>query len=80
MTRKDLREDLQSKGFTYRQADKLITAIIDSWIEALKNGGKLELPFGDIIMLRIKPYRDFKLGRIVQYRRPRFTFKEKTDG
>lgn len=80
MTRADLCKDLQEKGFTYRQANNIITAIIDSWIEGLKNGQKLELPFGDIVVLRIRPYRDFKLGRIVQYRRPRFTFKEKTDG
>lgn len=80
MTRKDLREALQSKGFTYREADKILSAMIDSWVQALKDGQKLELPFGDITMLRIKPYRDFKLGKIVQYRRPRFTFKEKTDG
>jgi nucleoid DNA-binding protein len=79
MTRADLRRALQEKGFTYREADKILSAMIASWVDALRNGQKLELPIGDITLVRVRPYRDYKLGKIVTYRRPRFIFKEKTD-
>lgn len=79
MTRDDLRKDLQDKGFTYREADKILTAIVESCTQHLKANSSLELPFGTITMERIRPHRHYKLGRIVEYRRPRFTFKENTD-
>lgn len=79
MTKKDLRKVLMEKGLTYRQADQVLGTIVEYLTQHLKTHDSLELPFGTITKERVRPYRDYKLGRIVEYRRPKYSFKEKTN-
>jgi nucleoid DNA-binding protein len=77
LTRADLRKMLQEIGLTYRQADVILDVMLDYFVSQLKTTGELELSFGTITMKQQKRRRAYKLGCIVEYHRPKFTFKEK---
>lgn len=65
VTRSDLRKSLQEKGFTYREARKVISALFDILTEELKKGNTLDLPFGKMTPSKPIPKRLYRLRRIV---------------
>jgi nucleoid DNA-binding protein len=77
MDRRDLRDALQDAGFTYRDARRIVSAIIDAMKTQLKRG-TLDLPFGTITLERRVAIRAIRFGRISRiYRRPKATFRKK---
>jgi len=81
VTRRSLVKDLQSKGFTYKQSRAIVKAMIDAMTWAIKNGQLLELPFGELYILRRIPQRAYRLNKIVRlYSRAKVKFREADDG
>lgn len=65
LTRNNLRSELQSVGFTYREARDLVGVILDVLIEALKSGQIVETSFGTLTPTSPNPKRAYRLGKIV---------------
>ncbi len=77
-TRSSLRQVLQDKGFSYREARILIKSIMDTLIERLKAGRTIEFEFGTLKPIKPQPKRQYRLGKIVRtYTKPKVHFKRK---
>lgn len=66
LTRQDLIRDLRNLGFTYRQANLLLSATLDAMVRTIAQGNTIELPFGTIRVVPAKPTREWKLGKVVR--------------
>ena len=77
LTRNVLISELQDKGFTYRDARKIVSAVVEVMTKTIKEKKKLDLPFGVLSMRIPDVTRRVSFGRIVRHgRTPRFKFVE----
>jgi len=77
MTRATIRKTLQDKGFTYREARKVVSQIFKFLVQELKTKGEVTLPFGTLTMKAPSNRRAYKLGKLAKYSKPSVRFKEK---
>lgn len=79
MDRRDLRNALQDAGFTYRDARKIVSIIVEVMAKELKEKHELHLPFGTVSLRLPRPKRRISLGRIAIYgKKAKGEFTERT--
>ncbi len=59
---------LTAKGFSYREADKIISAIFESMKQAILRREPVELPFGTLRVIEKDTGRKWRFGRVIRFR------------
>lgn len=80
LTRDGLVQELQAKGFTYRESRRLIGAICDAMVAIFKRDHILDFPFGTMYLVEPNPVRAYRFGKIARRNRKRKVhFRSKND-
>lgn len=70
LDRRGLIKDLQSQGFTYREANKIVSSIIQTIVNALKRKETVELPFGKLLAKKNpEEISRWQFGKIARWNR-----------
>ena len=56
---------LVEQGFSFREADQVIAAMLEAMKEALQRHESVQLPFGKLVVAKKPPTRRWRFGRVV---------------
>jgi nucleoid DNA-binding protein len=59
---------LVAEGLSFRDAEKVITALFESMKEALLRQESVELPFGTLLVVRNEQRRLWRFGKVIRLR------------